>query len=222
MILALVQARMGSTRLPGKVLADLAGKPVLQHVIERTQEVRSADHVEVLTTSRPENYPVMGLCRRLNVKCYTWTGDESDVLGRFAACLRRYYDRHWHRDQPEYVLRVCADSPLLDPMAADELLAAAVGSDADYCAYSCDGETPLLGSGYFAEVADVQALLRLDRDLPAGDPRREHVTQGLYTQPELYLRYYIPPPAWWLADSRPVVIDTAEDLARLQEELNPN
>ncbi len=107
---AVVQARMGSRRLPGKVLRKLGGVPLLQYLLERLDHCRELDLVGVATSRRERDRPIWELCRSLGVPCLR--GPEADVAGRFGLALTR-----WGLGA---VVRVCADSPLLDPALVDE------------------------------------------------------------------------------------------------------
>jgi len=110
---AIIQARMGSTRLPGKVLMDICGKPMLQHVIERVSRARVQvcydvpcvlDNVVVATTTLDEDDAIVKLCNRLMCPCFRGSAD--DVLARYAACAKDF--------EADVVVRVTADCPLID------------------------------------------------------------------------------------------------------------
>ena len=100
---AIIQARMGSTRLPGKVLMDICGKPMLQHVIERVQSP-VLDNMVVATTTLDEDDAIVELCNTL--KCPCFRGSADDVLARYAACAKDF--------EADVVVRVTADCPLID------------------------------------------------------------------------------------------------------------
>lgn len=102
--LALIQARCGSTRLPNKVLKDIAGKTVLQWVIERVQRSRLIDEVMVVTSIEKNNLPLICLCTELGIRVFV--GSENDVLDRYYQAAKLL--------QPEYVIRITADCPLFD------------------------------------------------------------------------------------------------------------
>ncbi len=107
--LAIIQARMSSSRLPGKVLMDIAGQPMLQHVIERTRLTGKIDGILVATTTDPTDDILEGFCRQHNVACFR--GSLPDVLDRFyQAALRSH---------AEVIIRLTADCPLIDPEVID-------------------------------------------------------------------------------------------------------
>ncbi len=108
----IVQARMGSTRLPGKVMFPLAGRPVLAHVVERLQRCRTVDTVVLATSIRPENDVIAAWARALGVPCVR--GSEEDTLGRF------YLAAVEHR--LDVIVRVSGDCPLIDPGVLDQMV----------------------------------------------------------------------------------------------------
>ncbi len=203
---------MSSRRLPGKVLMDLAGKPVLQHVVERARRIRGLDDL-VVASPAGDGEPIAGHCEDWGVRCILWDGPIGDVLGRFCYVLDQY-------PAVEYVLRICADAPLLDPAAAAALLAAALRARADYAAFAGNGRYPILRSGYFSEVISAIALRREHARLNPDDPRREHVAASIYR--DAWARegtvLLTSPPDWWLKGRLPyAAIDTRADLERARE-----
>ncbi|HET6463281.1 MAG TPA: NTP transferase domain-containing protein [Candidatus Krumholzibacteria bacterium] len=121
-IVGIVTARMSSTRLPGKTLLPLAGKPVLEHVIESVRAAGVVDEIVVATSRNPANEPIVALAERCDVGCYQ--GEEEDVLERFIQVLRRW-------DYPHCV-RLCADNPITDMETTARLVEAHLSGDFDY------------------------------------------------------------------------------------------
>jgi spore coat polysaccharide biosynthesis protein SpsF len=115
--LAIIQARMGSSRLPGKVLLDLAGKPMLRRVVERTRLAKTVDLVVVATTSEPSDDPVVELCAQLGYACYR--GSLYDVLDRYYQAARQF--------EAKNIVRITADCPLIDPQVVDRTVQAFFG-----------------------------------------------------------------------------------------------
>ena len=107
---AIIQGRMGSSRLPGKVLLDIAGKPMLQHVIERTRRAQSLAAVVVATSSDPADDPIAAFCAALSVPCAR--GSLHDVLDRYYQAAQE--------QQAKVVVRITADCPAIDPDLIDE------------------------------------------------------------------------------------------------------
>ncbi|HHQ47945.1 MAG TPA: acylneuraminate cytidylyltransferase, partial [Acidobacteria bacterium] len=113
-VVAVLQARMGSTRLPGKVLMDLAGRPVLGWAVERLRRAGTLDELVVATSDRDGDDPIVVFCERMDVPCYR--GSEDDVLDRYYRAARRYH--------ADVVVRVTGDDPLIDPGVVDQVVRA--------------------------------------------------------------------------------------------------
>jgi spore coat polysaccharide biosynthesis protein SpsF (cytidylyltransferase family) len=164
-VVAIVQARMTSSRLPGKVLMDLGGVPMLARVVERAAAASLVDLVVVACTNRPEDDPIADWCAGANVAVFR--GSEADVLGRFvgAAAVAR----------ADLIVRLTADCPFLDPAVIDLVAGALIAHpDADYAANVLERSYP---RGLDVEAFTRDALLRMDR-LGRSPAAREHVTIG--------------------------------------------
>ena len=111
MIRAIIQARMGGQRFPGKVLYDLCGKPVLKHVIDRVRQAKSVDEI-VVATAGPGAETIGGHCQEWNIRCLAAFVPEEDVLKRFVFASEDMSNEDW-------IVRVCADNPLIMPSAID-------------------------------------------------------------------------------------------------------
>lgn len=159
---------MGSTRLPGKVLAELAGKPVLQWVVEAARKIQSVDHVVVATTERPEDAEIQVWCERFEVDCFR--GDADDVLGRYLDCANFF--------EATQVVRITADCPLLDHEVSERVVRSGIGSAADY--FFLDGEFP---DGLDTEGFTIEALNTAHRRANLKSDR-EHVTSYFRTHPQ--------------------------------------
>jgi spore coat polysaccharide biosynthesis protein SpsF len=115
--LAIIQARMSSSRLPGKVLMDIAGRPMLQHVIERTMKAKTIDGVVLATTTDPSDDILEQFCQKQGIPCYR--GSLPDVLDRFYQTAVQF-----HADA---IIRLTADCPLIDPDLIDLTVMAFLG-----------------------------------------------------------------------------------------------
>lgn len=174
-VTAIVQARMGSTRFPGKTLAPFAGSTVLGHILERLGRVSHPLDLVVATSDLAEDDAVADACASAGVSVFR--GDAEDVLARFVACVDARAER------PELVLRVCADRPLLCPVLADELLVAydeLGGPD-----YLSNNLPPSYPAGLDLELVRAGCLEQALQE--SSDPyEREHVTPFVYRRPERY------------------------------------
>ncbi len=117
MILAIIQARMGSSRLPGKVLLDLAGRPVLWRGLERVRQAGRIDQVLVATTDQPGDEPIRRFCAERGVRCFA--GSEQDVLDRYYQAAR-----FAGATDEDGIVRITADCPLIDPEVVDRVIEA--------------------------------------------------------------------------------------------------
>jgi spore coat polysaccharide biosynthesis protein SpsF (cytidylyltransferase family) len=167
---AIIQARMGSARLPGKVLADVAGAPLLARMVERLRGARSLAAIVVATPRGPADAPLRELTRHLGLQCFA--GSEHDVLGRYIGAAARA--------GADPIVRLTADCPLIDPAVVDACVARFLAEPLDYVGLG--GPFP---DGLDTEVIAAAALVRADAEarLPS---EREHVTPYLKTHPETF------------------------------------
>ena len=174
MIVGIIQARMSSSRLPGKVLADVAGAPMLARQVERLQRSRRMDALVLATSAGAEDDPVAALGERLGLAVVR--GPLDDVLGRFALALERFA-------QAQVVVRLTADCPLADWRVADQVIDKLRDAGADYCSNVAPERTFPHGLDVEAMTADALRAAATE----ARDPYdREHVTPFLYRRPERF------------------------------------
>lgn len=108
----IIQARMTSTRLPGKILKEVLHKTLLEYQLERLQRVELAHQIVVATTINDNDEPIVKLCRRLGISCFR--GSEDDVLSRYYYAAREY--------EADVVVRITSDCPLIDPQLVDQVI----------------------------------------------------------------------------------------------------
>ena len=161
-VIAVLQARMSSSRLPGKVLKPLQGSPMLLHQIRRVQRARLLDGLVVATSDRDDDTPIESLCRDNDIPCFR--GPLDNVLERFYQAAKAHKART--------IVRLTGDCPLADPEKIDDLIAQFIGQEADY-AINCI--PPQLPHGLDAEVFSFDCLkeARAHARLPS---ELEHVT----------------------------------------------
>jgi spore coat polysaccharide biosynthesis protein SpsF len=168
-----VQARLGSSRLPGKVLKPLADRPVLEHVVTRVRAASQIDEVVVATSTEPADDAIKAFCDSRGWPCFR--GSEHDVLSRYAEATLAY--------GAEIVVRATADCPLFSPLILDAMLARFDPSRLDYLSTNLPLRT--FPVGLDCEVMRSDALLRAAREATDGYDR-EHVTPYLYRNPALF------------------------------------
>lgn len=172
-VVAIVQARMGSTRLPGKVLSELCGSTLLGVLLHRVGLTPGLDETVVATTTDPADDVLAGWLARERVPCFR--GDESDVLDRFWRCAN---ERH-----ADVIVRVTADDPLKDPAVigrAIEEFKSRPGID-----YVSNTLKPTYPEGLDIEVFGISALARAHREARLTS-EREHVTPYIYKNPDRF------------------------------------
>jgi len=205
--LGIVQARLGSTRLKGKVARRLGGKSLLEWVVRRVTDCQRLDAVIVATGDAPEGY---ALAELVPSDVPLFVGSESDVLSRFADALGRF--------PAKAVVRVCADNPFVDPVLIDRLVRTAdLHPECDYISYCSHGGRPTILSavGVYAEWCRADALLQAHRH--AAEPAdREHVTRYLYSHPELFQVRLIAAPRQLDRDDVRLTVDFEEDWEHAQ------
>ena len=180
-VVCIVQARTGSSRLPGKVLKDLAGHPMLTHIINRLKTCRTIDGLVIATTTHNRDLPIVELANLIGIDCFR--GDENDVLGRYIGAAEV--------SGAEVVVRVTGDCPLIDPVTVDSLVNHFLSNNFDYAVAGVSSGFP---RGLDTELCTFTALLRAHKD-SMDEPSREHVTYYLYQHPEIFKIGYLPAPS---------------------------
>ncbi|HEY8049493.1 MAG TPA: glycosyltransferase family protein [Ramlibacter sp.] len=170
--IAVLQARMSSTRLPGKALLRTCGKALLQHQIERATRAKRLDTIVVATSTDPSDDPLEALCHRIGVRCHR--GSLDDVLDRFVGAAKPL--------APAHVVRLTGDCPLTDPDVIDRVVAAAQQDDVDYASNALD---PTYPDGLDVECMRFAVLETAARE-GTKKTEREHVTPFIHTQPQRF------------------------------------
>ena len=177
MIGAIIQARMGSSRLPGKVLREVNGRPLLSYMLERVSAARTLDRVVIATTDRLQDDAIVEFCRKQGI--FVFRGSEDDVLDRYYQCALRL--------KADSVVRLTSDCPLIAPWVIDEIVEVYLSGNYDYVANTA----PPVGTypdGMDVEVFSFAALERAWRE--ARKPsEREHVTFYFWQNPHLFKTY---------------------------------
>jgi len=168
---AIIQARYGSSRLPGKILMNICGKPVLQWVAKRVQKSAYVDETLVATSIESDNLPVLRLCADMDVRVFA--GSEDDVLDRYYQLAKLL--------QPEYIVRVTADCPCYDWGILDTAIKS-MNPETDYL--SDFGET--LPDGLDIEIMSFTALKTAWNEANLAS-EREHVTQFIRKRPDRFV-----------------------------------
>jgi spore coat polysaccharide biosynthesis protein SpsF len=193
---------MGSSRLPGKVLADLGGRPALQLMLDRVRRAEELDVVVVATSTDPRDDAVADLTTRSGFPCFR--GSEQDVLSRFLGAVAQIAG-----DRPSVVVRLTGDCPLIDPVVVDRAVHAFREGGADLVTTG-PPEGRSYPNGMDVEVVSSATLRRLDA--VARGEAREHVVAALHADGSAVRVLDLDPPAPKLR----VTLDTPEDLDLLR------
>lgn len=172
MILAIIQARLSSTRLPGKVLLPIQARPLLDYMLERVQHAHLIDQIVVATSTDSNDNPIEEFCVSQKFNCYR--GSLEDVLARYYQCAKHY--------QPKHIVRLTGDCPLIDPEIIDAVIQLHLTSDADYTSNAFEATFP---DGLDTEIIKYTILekLHLITQLPS---QREHVTKYIFDHSEQF------------------------------------
>jgi len=169
-----VQARMGSGRLPGKVLKQVLGKPMLEYLMERLERCKEADAVYILTSTEPQDDAIVQFCKEKNYRCFR--GDEQNVLDRYYQAAKKF--------SPDAVVRINGDCPLIDPVEVDRVINAFKKNvkDYDYVSNTISRSFP---RGLDTEIFSVSALNKTHKQVTK-EEEKEHVTLHMYRHPEMF------------------------------------
>jgi len=169
---AIIQARMSSSRLPGKIMTDIAGKPMLQHVINRVQKARMLDLVLVATSENEEDDVVARFCHETGISCFR--GSLDDVLDRYYQAAKYV--------KASVIVRITADCPLLDPHVIDKVVMIFSKGNFDYVSNIIECTYP---DGLDTEVFSLRALEYAWQKAKLKS-EREHVTPYIRKHPEIF------------------------------------
>ncbi len=168
----IIQARMGSTRLPGKVLKEIGGKTMLERTVERAKRATLVTEVAVATSTLPQDDAIEELCKTLKVACVR--GSESDVLDRYLKAAKKL--------RADVIVRVTSDCPLIDPEIIDKLVSTFEKKKSDYGSNFLTRHYP---RGLDAEIFTTAALEKAGKEAKK-NYEREHVTPYLFEHPKLF------------------------------------
>jgi spore coat polysaccharide biosynthesis protein SpsF len=173
-VVVIIQARMGSTRLPGKVMSEISGKPMLWHMIDRINKCRSVDLIVVATTTNKEDRVVKELGEKSGAK--TFCGSEDDVLDRYYQAAKLY--------GADVVVRITADCPLIDPHLSDRMIRY-FKDNRDKLDYVGMGSPNLYPDGLSTEIFPFKVLEKTWKEAKLKS-EREHVTPYIWKNEKLF------------------------------------
>lgn len=203
-VVGIIQARMGSSRFPGKMMAKLDDKPLIEWVLRRVSMSEKLDEVVLATSDKIENDPLEEIAKELGISVIR--GDENDVLSRFYQAGEQF--------SAQCIVRICGDNPFIDGSEIDRLIEYFLKSRPDYAFNHLDRMSNNYADGFGAEIFSRNVLEDLNR-LCTSQRHREHVTIYLWDNPYAYnIETFSSPDELAYRDLR-FDIDTSEDLERL-------
>ena len=198
-----IQARMSSSRLPGKVLAPFRGRPIIAHVVERVARAVPLERIILVTSSEPADDPLAGYVGELGARVFR--GPLDNVFERFRLCLEAY--------PCDWFVRICADSPLLNSKLIGRVLGYAERADIDLVT---NVQVRTFPRGHSVEMVKATTFEGINAAGLSAE-EREHVTKVYYHHPERFKIVNLESGNPALAELS-YVVDTLEDLRRLEQE----
>jgi spore coat polysaccharide biosynthesis protein SpsF len=180
-IVAIVQARMGSTRLPGKILKSIQGMPMLWHIVSRLKSVDEIDEVVIATSDLPSDDQVYEMAKNYGIACFR--GSETDVLNRFYSAAKMM--------DAQYVIRITGDCPLVDPLTISKLIQLYFNDQFDFCGVACgagvakEKNINRFPDGLDAEIFSFKILSEVNNKANT-ILQREHVTPFIWQNNKSY------------------------------------
>jgi len=171
-IAAIIQARMGSSRFPEKILKEVAGKPLLVHLVNRLSDIHAISKVIIATTTEPRDNVIADFCAQHHILCFR--GSENDVL-----------DRHYHAAKKfnvDVIVRITSDCPIFDPDVTNRIIKTFLEGTYDYVSNNHPATFP---DGLDTEVFSFEALERAWKNATK-QIEREHVTPYIWDQPQKF------------------------------------
>jgi len=199
----IVQARMGSTRLPGKVLREICGRPLIDHVIERLRSCRKVAEIILAIPNSKDNDVLEAYAEKDGLRYFR--GSEDDVLARYYGAAKAFRVQH--------IVRVTADCPFVDPRIVDSLVDVFMNKKVDYAAVGVEGSFP---RGLDAEIFDFQTLEKAHLEAHR-NYEREHVTPYVYENAKFFDALFLEAVGKLRRPDLRLTVDTAEDLRLARE-----
>ena len=180
-IVATIECRMSSTRLPGKVMLESCGKPMLQHIVERLSRVEKINEIVFATTTNVDDDCIEALAKRLEVSCFR--GSENDVLKRVLLSVKKFTG--------DVIVEITGDCPLIDPDITAQTIELYLKN---LCDYASNDLVPAFPLGMDVEVFSTEMLELADREGLTPDDR-EHVSWYFIRNPERFRLLTLPAPS---------------------------
>lgn len=172
-IVVIIQARMGSTRLPGKVMKSILGKTILIHDLERIKRMKSINGIVVATTILDEDDIIVDAVKNYDKTIGIYRGSPEDVLERYYEAAREF--------KADIIVRITSDCPLIDPAISDIVVETFLSNKCDYC---CNNMPRTYPHGLDTEIFSFEALEKAWKEAPPFE--KEHVTEYIINNPDKF------------------------------------
>lgn len=202
-IIATIEARMASSRLPGKILKDVLGKPMLERMVERVRRSRLVQDIVIATTVDPSDQATEDACRAMGVKCFR--GSNDDVLLRVLEAAKTH--------QADLIVELTGDCPVIDPVLIDEVIQFYLDNDYDYASNVLGRSFP---RGTEVQVFSVKVLDEVNR-ITQDPADHEHVSLYIYEHPEKYKLGTIAAPPELQRPGVRLTVDLPQDLELIRQ-----
>ena len=202
-VVAIIQARMRSTRLPAKVMVEIGSSPMLFHVVDRVRRATCVDEVIIATSDTDPDRQIVSFAQDIGVR--TFAGSETDVLARFVGAATMA--------NADLIVRVTGDCPLIDPFIIDETFKVHINGGADYTGNLARRTLPRGLDVEFVSKAALQQVLRMGLE----PHHREHVTPFIYENAELFRIEHFEVEGRLRRPDLRLCVDTEEDLVLVRE-----
>ena len=193
---------MSSSRLPGKIMEDICGKPMLHHIVDRTKKIANVDDIVVATTTNKSDDKVAKWAKTNNIKVFR--GPEDDVLKRYFDAAQKY--------KADIIVRICADSPLFDPGLTKEMIGEIIKSDGDFVVLKDNQPSVSCGVNVFS----FKALKKAYEKAPT-KYQREHVIPYFLETPKGFGYVYAEQVKDFARGDLRLTVDTISDLELIRE-----
>lgn len=201
-VIGIIQARMGSTRLPGKTMKKIDGKPFLEYVIKSIKLSKKLDKIVIATSNNPKDDIIEKFALKNNILIFR--GSEEDVLDRMYKAAKKY--------NADFIVRLCADNLFLNFEIMDKMIDLAIKEKYDFVNDVYGNPTP---NGIVSEVLNMKALETMWKKAEKKH-QREHITQYIVENPSLFKIKNFDVPKWLQRNDIKLALDTKEDLKLLK------
>lgn len=202
-VVAIIEARMNSSRLPGKVLLEMAGKPVIGHIVDRLRAAKQVDDVCVATVADDSCDVLVDYCHSIGVDVFR--GSEDDVLDRVLQAA--------YHSNADVIVEICGDCPVIDPIVVDELVEQYFHLEVDFCSNAIQRVHPL---GLDAKVFSRDVLQRV-ADSTQDKYDREHVSLYIYENPDKFALHHLSDNHYLDVIDYRLTLDTDKDFAMINQ-----